>query len=255
MTGAPENRLKTALKAGQVQCGMWVASTSPIIAELCGHIGFDWCLVDMEHSPNDAMSMAAQLQALASTPTQAVVRVIASQDWLIKQALDAGAQTILVPLVNTADEAARVAAAMRYAPEGTRGMGAALARASQFSMRSDYVATTNAQVCCLVQAETREALENLEAIVATDGVDGVFIGPADLSADMGYPGQPDHPEVVFAINEAIATITKAGKIAGTLNFDPDKVPALRDQGVTFLGVGAETITLVQGLTALRNAVR
>lgn len=253
MKSAPTNQLKARLDAGDTQTGIWLCSASPIIAELAGGAGFDWCLVDWEHGPNDLVSVTAQLQALAVTGTPAVVRVPEGADWLIKQVLDAGAQTVMVPMVNTAEDADRVARAMRYAPTGHRGMGGALARATNFSRRSDYVATTNAQVFCMVQVETAEAMKNLRDITETPGVDGVFIGPADLSADMGYPGEPRHPDVMAEIERGLGLIRELGKTAGIVGFQPEENALYRKWGANFVGLGSDITTLVAGLEALKEA--
>lgn len=252
---APRNRLKAALEEGETQVGLWLALASGPVAEIAGRAGFDWCLIDAEHGPNTLTTIEAQLQALAGTEAAPVVRVPAGEDWMLKQVLDLGVQTILVPMVDDAETAARMARAVRYPSFGTRGMGAILARASGYGAMADYVTTANDEICLIVQAESAAALRNLDAICATDGVDAVFVGPADLSADMGYPGQPDHPEVTDAIADAIERITDAGKPAGIVTFDPSEAGRYRDMGVTFLGVGGDSYTLTMGLRALLGAVR
>ncbi|QEE35522.1 HpcH/HpaI aldolase/citrate lyase family protein [Octadecabacter sp. SW4] len=244
---APENALKTSLAAGRLQTGVWLTLANPIAAEIAGRAGFDWCLIDAEHGPNDIPLILAQLQALAGTPAQAVVRVPIGQDWVLKQVLDLGAQTIMVPMVNTGADAARAAAAMRYPGAGVRGMGAALARASRYGEIVDYVASANDQICLIAQVESRAAIENIDAIATTTGVDCVFIGPDDLSADMGFPGEPDHPEVLAAIDHAIARITAAGKAAGIVAFDPAQFAGLVQKGVSFLGMGGDSLLLQQAL--------
>ena len=186
---APHNRFKRALLSGQRQLGLWVALANPISAELCARAGFDWLLLDGEHGPNDVRSILHQLQAVSAYPGSPVVRIPVADATHIKQMLDIGAQTLLVPMVDTPDQAITMAKAMRYPPLGTRGIGAALARASGFNLIPDYLQTADAEVCLLVQAEARKSIENLEAIAATEGVDGVFIGPSDLAADM-EPRQP-----------------------------------------------------------------
>ncbi|WP_342075852.1 HpcH/HpaI aldolase/citrate lyase family protein [Yoonia sp. SS1-5] len=251
----PQNKLKAALVAGQVQHGIWLNTGTAVAAEIAGGIGFDWCLIDGEHGPNALTELGPQLRALTATGTQAVVRIPNADVWMIKQVLDLGAQTVLVPMVDTAEEAARLAHAMRYPPDGGRGMGGALARATGYGAVTDYVHTANAQMCLMVQAESAAAIQNLDAIARTDGVDGVFIGPADLSADMGYPGQPDHPDVVKTIEDAIARIVDAGKIAGIVTFDPADVPRYEALGVTFLGVGGDVHTFRTSLAALLGAVK
>lgn len=251
----PQNALKAAMLAGQSQYGVWLNTGSPIVAELAGHAGFDWCLVDGEHGPLTLSEMTAQLQALAATPTHAVIRVPDAQSWMIKQALDIGAQTVLVPMVDTGDEAAAMGRAMRYPPDGIRGMGAAIARASAFGAMTEYVRDANDQVCLLVQAESAAALKNIDAIAGAEGVDGVFIGPADLSADMGYPGDPDHPEVLAAIDHMIARIHAAGKISGILTFAADRSRHYADMGVGFVGIGADVAIFGRALKATIAAVK
>ncbi len=257
MTGAdlPENRLKTRLQAGDLQTGIWLSSASSLLAELAGHAGFDWCLIDGEHSPQSMADMFPVVQALASTPTAAVIRIPAAEDWMVKQALDMGADAVLVPLVHDAATAARMARAMRYPPEGTRGMGAAMTRASRFGALTQYVDQANRNACLIVQAESRSALDNIDAIAAVDGVDGVFIGPADLSADMGFVGQLEHPQVDEAIAHIIARTHAAGKFSGILTFNPDRIAQYRAAGVGFLGVGGDVAVLAKALRALALLAR
>jgi len=250
-----KNPLKSRLEAGECCLGVWLASGSDAIAELAGAVGFDWCLIDGEHGPNDIPRIEAQLRALAATGCDAVVRVPQGEDWIIKQVLDLGAKTLLVPMVDSAEDASRVARAMRYPPDGHRGMGAVLARASGFGADTDYATSANAGMCCIVQAETVAAMDALDDIARTEGVDGVFIGPADLSADMGYPGQADHPEVVARIEEGIQTIRAAGKPAGIITFDPAQVAYYQKLGVTLLGVGADMSALRSALVSLLAEVR
>ncbi len=246
----PENTLKTRLQAGEVLTGIWLSSASSLLAELAGRAGFDWCLIDGEHSPQSLPDMLPLLQALAATPTPAVVRIPAAEDWMVKQALDMGAQAVLVPLVHDAATAQRMAQAMRYPPNGTRGMGAAMARASAFGAMTGYVHQANRNACLIVQAESQAALDNIDAIAAVEGVDGVFVGPADLSADMGYVGQLEHPDVDVAIDHIIARTHAAGKFAGVLTFNPDRVSRYRTMGVEFLGVGGDVAVLGKALRAL-----
>ncbi|MDX8353472.1 HpcH/HpaI aldolase/citrate lyase family protein [Cognatiyoonia sp. IB215182] len=250
----PENTLKTALKSGRVQHGLWLTSGSAVLAEIAGQAGFDWCLIDGEHGPNTLTEMLPQLQALALTGTPAVVRIANADVWMVKQVLDLGCQTVLVPMVDDAAKAEEMARAMRYPPDGIRGMGAVLARASGFGSITDYPHAANAQMCLLVQAESAQAVENIDAIAAVDGVDGVFVGPADLSADMGYPGQPDHPEVEKAIDHLIARTNAAGKIAGIITFDESRFAEYARKGVTFLGVGGDLALLNGALRGLAGRV-
>jgi len=251
----PENTFKTRLQAGEVLTGIWLSSASSLLAELAGRAGFDWCLIDGEHSPLSLSDMLPLLQALAATPASAVVRIPAAQDWMVKQALDMGAQAVLVPLVHDAAMAQHMASAMRYPPGGHRGMGAAMSRASGFGAMTHYVTQANLNACLIVQAESRAALDNIDAIAAVEGVDGAFIGPADLSADMGFVGQPERPEVDAAIDHIVARAHAAGKFAGVLTFNPDRIAKYRAMGVEFLGVGGDVAVLGTALRALAQHVR
>lgn len=247
---APINALKSALENGEVQSGVWLTLAHGATAEIAGKVGFDWCLIDGEHGPNTLTTIAAQLQALAGTPAQAVVRVPMGDDWMLKQVLDLGVQTVVVPMVNTAQQASQVAAAVRYPGTGSRGMGAVLARASGYGEIVDYVSSANDQIFLFVQIESAQAVENVDAIAATPGVDGIFVGPADLSADMGFVGQMDAPEVTAAINHVYARTKAAGKAIGTITFDPSDFQSQIDRGVTFLGLGGDSFVLQTGLKAL-----
>ena len=250
----PVNRFKQALAAGQPQIGLWAALASPYSTELLAGAGYDWLLIDGEHGPNDLRSTLAQLQAVASAQqafgdqrSHPVVRVpVATGDVgmaLIKQVLDLGAQTLMAPMIDTAEQAARVVAATRYAPQGIRGMGSALARASRWQAHGQYVHEAGEQICVLVQAESAQAMRNLDAIAATPGVDGVFIGPADLSASMGHPGNAGHPEVQAAIADGIARIRAAGKAPGILATTEVAARQWLDAGALFVAVGADTMLL------------
>ena len=251
----PVNRLKAALQAGEVQRGIWLSSGAAYNAEVAGHVGFDWCLIDCEHAPNAVPQALDQVRALATTPTQIAMRVTSTEDWMIKQALDMGVQTIVVPMVDDAETAARMARAMRYPPDGTRGMGAAMARASGFGAIPHYTRDANAEVMLFVQAESAVALANIDAIAAVDGVDGVFIGPADLSANMGHVGNPGHPEVQAAIAHIITRTVAAGKVAGILSFDAQRNAAYVAMGLRFLGIGGDVDVLNKALKALLAASR
>ncbi len=246
---APINDLKVALSKGETQSGIWLTLANATVAEIAGKSGFDWCLIDGEHGPNTLTSIHAQLQALAGTPARAVVRVPMGEDWLLKQVLDLGVQTVVVPMVDTAEQAAKIAAAVRYPGVGSRGMGAVLARASGYGEIVDYVSSGNDQIFLFVQIESAEAVANVDAIAATEGVDGIFVGPADLSADMGFVGQMDAPEVTAAIDHVYARTKAAGKAIGTIVFDENDFQNQIDRGVTFLGIGADSFLLQ---STLRN---
>ena len=245
----PVNPFKRALAERRPQIGLWVGLASAYTAEICAGAGFDWLLVDGEHSPNGLSDVLAQLQAIAAYPaSHAIARVPVGDPVLIKQYLDLGAQTLLVPMVDTAEQAALLVRACRYPPEGMRGMGGA--RASRWGRYTDYPHAANAQVGLLVQAETRLALDNLDEIAATPGVDGVFIGPADLSASLGHVGNPNHPEVQAAIENAIARILAAGKAPGILTSDEAQARHYLALGAVFVAVGLDSQILVRHTSAL-----
>jgi 4-hydroxy-2-oxoheptanedioate aldolase len=246
----PQNSFKAALAAGRPQIGLWVGLADANAAEALATTGFDWLLLDGEHAPNDPRSILQQLRAVAPYPVQPVVRPVIGDVALVKQYLDVGAQTLLIPMIDTAEQAAQMVQAMRYAPAGIRGMGAALARASRYNQVEGYLTQADAQMCLLVQAETATAIANLRAIAETEGVDGVFFGPADLSASMGYPGQPGHPAVVQAMREGIATVRAAGKAPGILMTDPVQAQRYLDAGALFVAVGVDTLLLVGAAKAL-----
>jgi len=242
------NTFKAALKSGQrAQIGLWLGLTDPVCAEISAGAGFDWVLIDGEHAPNDVRSILTLLQAVAPHPAHPIVRPVIGDVNLIKQLLDIGAQTLLVPLVESAQQAAKLVEAMRYPPAGIRGVGAALARASQWSRVKNYLHDANEQMCLLVQVETRAGLENIDAIAAVEGVDGVFIGPADLSAALGHLGNPGHPDVQRAIEDAIARIRAAGRAAGILTTDETLARRYLSLGCTFVAVGLDG-TLLQRAT-------
>lgn len=235
------NSFKTALAARRPQVGLWLSMADPYLAEVSATAGFDWLLIDGEHAPNDLRSTLASLQAVAPYRAQPVVRAVAGEVPLIKQLLDIGAQNLLIPMVDTAEQAQAMVSATRYPPLGIRGVGSAVGRASRWSARTDYLDTADGEVCLLVQAETVAALGNLEAICAVEGVDGVFIGPADLAASMGHRGKPGHPEVQAAIEQAMKTIIASGKAAGTLTSDPALARRYLELGCTFVAVGVDVL--------------
>ncbi len=247
---APKNAFKTALTKGQMLYGCWAGFADPYATEILGTAGFDWLVLDGEHAPNDLRSLSAQIQALRSSDSHPVVRVPIGEDWIIKQVLDAGAQSILVPMVDTAEQAKALVRAMRYPPEGVRGSGASLARASSFGAIPDYITTANDQMCLIVQIESREAIENLDAICAVDGVDAAFIGPSDLANDMGYRGDATAPEVMDAMQGALTRIKVAGKAPGILAVDHETALMYRDWGGQMLAVGIDVVLFAQAARAL-----
>jgi len=242
------NTFRDALRAGRPQIGLWVGLADANAAEALAGCGYDWLLLDGEHAPNDPRSVLEQLRAVAPYPAHAVVRPVQGDVALVKQYLDIGAQTLLIPMIDTPEQAALMVRAMRYPPEGIRGMGAALARASRWNQVENYLNLANEHMCLLVQAETVEAVAHLKAIAEVDGVDGVFFGPADLSASMGYRGQPGHPEVQKVILDGIATVRAAGKAAGILAVDPVLAQQYLDAGALFVAVGVDTSMLVKAAT-------
>lgn len=244
------NAFKQALQRGETQIGLWLSLAEPYTAELCANAGFQWLLIDGEHAPNDVRSTLAQLQAVAAYPAQPVVRALHGDKALIKQLLDIGAQTLLVPMVDTPEQARALVAACRYPPEGVRGVGAMIARASRWNARTDYLEQANDEICLLVQAESVSALRHLPELCAVEGVDGIFIGPADLAASMGHRGQPGHPEVQAAIEAAIATIVASGKAAGILASDRDAARRYMALGARFVAVGVDVALLAQATRRL-----
>jgi len=240
----PQNRFKRAILSGQQQIGLWVSLASPYSAEMVAGSGFDWLLLDGEHSPNDPPLLLAQLQAVAPYPVSAVVRPAWNDTVLIKRYLDIGAQSLLIPYVQTASEAQAAVEAVRYPPRGVRGV-AGMTRSSRYGRVADYAKRAESEICLLVQIETRAGLDNLEAIAKTDGVDGVFIGPADLAAGLGHLGEISHPEVQSAIEGAIKRIRACGKPAGILSSEEPATRRYMQWGTTFTAVGMDAILLAR----------
>lgn len=252
---APHNRFKAALLRRDLQIGCWLALANGYTAEAMAGAGFDWLVIDGEHAPNDLPRLLEQVQALKGGTADPVIRIPVGETWMIKQVLDIGCQSVLVPMVESGDQARELARAMRYPPHGIRGVGSALARASGFGAVTDYLPSANDQVCLLVQVESRRGLEAIEDIAAVDGVDGIFIGPSDLAADMGHLGKPSHPEVKAAVEDAIARIVAAGKPAGVLSFDRTMLDTYIARGVSFAAVGADVTLLTQAARALAASFR
>ena len=245
----PPNPFKRALQAGKPQIGLWSSLSSNYSVEVIAGAGFDWILLDSEHSPNDLESLLTQLQAAASYPTHAVVRVPWNDMVTIKRVLDIGAQSLLVPYVSTRAEAESAVSYTRYPPSGVRGV-AGTTRATRFGRVKDYARRAHEEICLLVQVETQAALDNLESICAVDGVDGVFIGPADLHASLGYPGEIANPKVKPLIDDAIRRIRKAGKAPGILTPSEADARHWLECGALFVAVGADVGILARGAEAL-----
>ena len=245
----PQNTFKRALKAGKAQIGLWSSLSSNYTVEVIAGAGFDWILLDMEHSPNDLESALTQLQAAAPYPSHPVVRVPWNDMVSIKRPLDIGAQSLLVPYVSTPAEARQAVSYTRYPPAGVRGV-AGTTRATRFGRVKDYARRAQEEICLLVQVETQQALDSIEAICGIDGVDGVFIGPADLHASLGYPGEIANPKVKPLIDEAIRRIRKAGKAPGILTPSEADARHWLECGALFVAVGADVGILARGAEAL-----
>lgn len=250
----PKNHLKAALAAKTPQIGIWLSLASPYTSELLADVGFDWLLIDAEHGPNDIPTILSQAQTI-STRTNIVVRPPMGEAWIIKQILDLGVQTLLVPMIESVAQAKSVVAATQYPPKGIRGVGAGSARASNFGQMTDYIKTANDEICLILQVESRAGLAALPGILDLDGVDCVFIGPSDLAADMGYPGNAAAAPVQAAIDTALRQIVASGKSAGILTFDPAAVPHYLHLGVTFVGVGSDVAILAKAATVLARQIK
>lgn len=245
MFDLPRNAFKHAIAQGQQQIGLWCTLPDPYVTEFLAHAGFDWLLIDSEHSPSDLKTIGTQIAVARDANTSIIVRPPVNDTVVIKQYLDIGAQTLLLPMVNSAAEARAAVAAMRYPPEGVRGV-AGTTRATRFGRIPGYHKNASTELCLLVQVETKAALDELEAIAAVDGVDGIFIGPSDLAASLGFPGNPYEPEVVATIEKAIQRIRATGKPAGILAFDEEYLHECVAQGTTFTAVGGDIALLLSG---------
>jgi 2-keto-3-deoxy-L-rhamnonate aldolase RhmA len=241
----PVNRFKRAIATpGPASVGSWLLAGATSTAEAMGWAGFDFLVVDMEHVPIDTAQMVELLRAVAGTPAAAVTRVPWNDMVMVKRALDAGANTLMFPYVQNADEARRAVASTRYPPEGVRGV-AGLQRGSRYGTVADYLSRAAAEICVIVQIETVDALEELEAIASVPGVDTIFVGPADLSASMGHLGDMDHPAVREKLRFAASECARLGKPSGILSFDPDTVVRYLDYGYTWVAVGSD-LSLMMG---------
>ena len=246
---APHNPFKHAIAKGELQLGCWLGLADPYIAEISAGAGFDWLLVDAEHAPNDLRSIVAQLQVIAARDSHAVVRPPIGETWIIKQLLDAGAQSLLIPMVESGRQAQELVDAVTYPPHGVRGVGSALARASDFAAIPDYLQTAREEICLLAQVENRAGMDALDEILAVEGVDGVFIGPSDLAADMGFIGQPGQTEVKAAVLDAIKRIVASGKAAGILTLDKELQTECRNLGATFIATEIDVTLFARNMRA------
>lgn len=253
----PRNQFKRALIEGRRQFGLWLDLADPYASEISAGAGFDWLVIDAEHGPNDLRSVLAQLQALAAYPVSAIVRIPEGSDATIKQVLDIGAQTLLVPMVESAAQARQLARAVRYPPSGVRGVASSIVRASRWNRVPGYVTQADAEVCLIVQIESRAGVDELDAIAAVDGIDALFIGPSDLAASLGHLGNPRHPDVQRMIEDAIRCARNIQKPIGILSTDEAQVRRYLELGCTFVAVGLDAAllaTVTQELAAKYRAL-
>jgi 4-hydroxy-2-oxoheptanedioate aldolase len=250
----PVNELKRALREGRPQVGLWCSLPSHITIEIVAGSGFDWLLLDTEHSPNEVPIVLSQLHAMAESKASAVVRPAWNDPVLFKRFLDLGVQSFVVPWVQNAEEARRAVASTRYPPEGIRGVAVAI-RANRYGRVKDYLTRVHDELCLIVQLETRVALGNLEEIAAVEGIDGLFIGPSDLAADMGHIGNSAHPEVRAAIDDAIARIRRSGKAPGILAPVEADARHWLERGALFVGIGSDVGLLARQSEALAARFR
>jgi len=245
----PVNTFKRAIYAGQQQIGFWNSMACATTTEILAGSGFDWLLIDAEHAPNDVPGVLAQLQAMMEDPTHPIVRIPQNDPIVIKRYLDIGAQSFLIPMVETAEEAQAAVSATRFAPEGIRGFAGA-SRATRFGRVQNYHHRAHEEICLLVQVETLKGLDNLEAIAAVPGIDGVFIGPGDLSADMGYLGDQGNAAVVELIEKTVRRIVAAGNRAGILTADETLARRYMAAGCVYTAVGIDTGLLARTTEAI-----
>lgn len=245
----PRNRFKARLAENGVQYGLWVTIPDPSVVEALAGAGFDWIVLDSEHTPVEPSGMLPLLQAAAPYPADVIVRPVVNDTALIKRHLDQGALSILLPYIQNAEEARAAAAAVRYPPGGLRGVAGTM-RAARYGRVPDYIGQADAEICLILQIETAQAVANLDAIVQTDGVDAIFIGPSDLAASLGYPGQPGHPEVRRTILRTIERAAASGKPAGILTLDGAFARECVSAGAKFVGVGLDMALLVGAADAL-----
>ncbi|WP_424630313.1 HpcH/HpaI aldolase family protein [Bradyrhizobium sp. SYSU BS000235] len=245
----PRNRFKSAIKQGKLQIGLWNSLCSPFATDVIADSGFDWILLDTEHAPNEIPNVLGQLQALSTSTATPIVRPAWNDTVLLKRVLDIGAQAVLVPFVQNAEEAKRAVAACQYPPSGVRGVTGS-GRASRFGRVKDYLKHANDEICVLVQVETSEAISHLEEIAAVPGIDGIFVGPADLAASMGHIGNSAHPDVQAAIQDVVTRLKKVGKPAGILTPNEAEADRYIDWGYTFVAVGSDLGLLSKNADAL-----
>jgi len=246
----PLNIFKRALQSDQVQYGLWLGLGETFTAEICAGAGFDWLLIDAEHGPNDLRSIFAQLQAIAPYSSQPVVRPPYGDSVLIKQLLETGVQTLLIPMVETYEEASNLVKAMKYPPEGIRGVGSALARASRWGRVEDYMDKANDEMCLLIQVETKKGIENLDEILSVEGIDGIFFGAADLAASYDLAGQTNHPVIVDIILDGLKRCRANNLAGGVLCADQGLNQRFIEAGANFVAVGVDALLLASATSSL-----
>ncbi len=244
------NKFKLRLTAGDDMLGLWFGLANNIAAEICAQSGFDWMLIDAEHSPLSDKDILSCLQAVAPYEVSPIVRSVSGDKNILKRLCDVGVQTFLVPMIDDAKQAEAVVSAVQYPPSGTRGLGTSMARAARWNLAPDYFTRANDEMCVILQIETKAGLKNLKKIAKVKGVDAVFIGPSDLGAALGYPGQPSHPEVIKAVSQAIQEVRACGKPAGVLAVTSELVETYKAAGASFVGVGSDCGVLAKGVQRL-----
>jgi len=249
-----ENRFKKNISSGKKQYGIWNGIPHSYAAEICAGAGFDFVVIDAEHAPYDMGQIVIQLQAISRYPVcSPVVRIPNDNAVLMKTLMDAGVQNFIVPMIESAEQASNMVKAIHYPPKGVRGVGTALSRAAQWNRVNDYFKLADEQMCLICQVESVRGVEALDAILEVDGVDIVFLGPADLAGSMGYLGQPGHPDVVDAVNDCLKKIQTSSKAGGILSSDKSLIEKYEKLGVQMIGVGLDTILLEKASSALAKA--
>ena len=246
------NQFKARLASGDTQFGLWLGIPESGVNELLAGAGFDWLVIDHEHGPYELRDVTHALQAMAPYDVSPIVRPVDGNPALLKKLCDIGAQSFIVPMIDTPDQAAAVVRAVKYPPAGSRGLGTSMARAAGWNTVPNYLERANDETCVIVQAETIAAIENLEAIASVDGVDGVFIGPSDLSASMGYLGKVSHEDVVKCVGDGLRRIRATSKFAGLLCLDETMIEHYVNCGANFVGVGVDTLLLGNSARALAS---
>lgn len=251
----PTNEFLRRLRAGEVQYGLFSGLADPVAAEVCAGAGFDWVLLDAEHAPNDLRTLLHQIQVIESSGVPVLVRPESHDSVSIRRLLDLGVQTLLAPMIETVDQAEAIVAATRYPPAGVRGLGSSLARASRWNRVEGYVDRADAQMCVVVQIESVTGMENIETIAAVDGVDALFVGPADLGASMGFAGQAGHPDVIAAVDESIRRIVATGTPAGVFATSTSRIRECVGKGATVVAAGVDLSLLAVATSELARSLR